>query len=126
MSDAAQTPLADLVKDALDRMEAGARIITDSIPGDTSLSSYSHGPDIGKAIAARIRLLEQQLKTAREALEWYGEQTRLCRLIHSGGDPGRHALSADGGNRAAAAIRSLGEKPEAVTSDSPRPTKQEE
>ena len=60
--------------------------------------------------AARIRLLEQQLSTAREALEWYGEQTRLCRLIHSGGDPGRHALSADGGNRAAAAIRSLGEK----------------
>lgn len=57
-----------------------------------------------------VRLLEQQLKTVREALEWYGEQARLCRLIHSGGDPGRHALSADGGQRAAAAIRPLGKE----------------
>lgn len=35
-----------------------------------------------------------------EALEWYAEQTRLCRLIHSEGDSGRYALSADGGKRA--------------------------
>lgn len=36
----------------------------------------------------------------REALEWYGEQARLARLIHSEGDAGRHALAADGGKRA--------------------------
>ena len=40
----------------------------------------------------------------REALEWYGEQARLCRLIHSEGDAGRHALSSDGGTRARAAL----------------------
>ena len=40
----------------------------------------------------------------REALEWYGEQARLCRLIHSEGDSGRHALADDGGKRALAAL----------------------
>jgi hypothetical protein len=39
-----------------------------------------------------------------EALRWYGEQSRLARLIHSEGDAGRHAIAADGGNRAAAAL----------------------
>lgn len=36
----------------------------------------------------------------RAALQWYGEQARLARLVHSGGDPGRHALAEDGGRRA--------------------------
>jgi len=44
---------------------------------------------------------DQDLRTA---LEWYGEQARLARLIHSGGDPGRHALAEDGGKRAAAIL----------------------
>lgn len=39
-----------------------------------------------------------------EALEWYGENARLCRLIHSEGDAGRHALSEDGGKRARALL----------------------
>jgi hypothetical protein len=39
-----------------------------------------------------------------EALKWYGEQARLARLIHSEGDAGRHALAADGGKRATAAL----------------------
>jgi hypothetical protein len=38
------------------------------------------------------------------ALDWYREQARLARLIHSEGDAGRHALQADGGKRAAAAL----------------------
>lgn len=40
----------------------------------------------------------------RAALEWYGEQARLARLIHSEGDSGRHALASDGGRRARAAL----------------------
>ncbi|EYB67278.1 hypothetical protein DEIPH_ctg045orf0007 [Deinococcus phoenicis] len=40
----------------------------------------------------------------REELAWYGEQARLCRLIHSEGDAGRHALAADGGQRARIAL----------------------
>jgi hypothetical protein len=40
----------------------------------------------------------------REALEWYGEQARLARLIHSEGDAGRHALAEDGGKRARAIL----------------------
>ncbi len=48
--------------------------------------------------------LREQTNKLRAALEWYAEQTRLCRLIHSEGDPGRNALSADGGQRARAAL----------------------
>ena len=40
----------------------------------------------------------------RTALEWYEEQARLCRLIHSGGDPARKALNDDGGAQARAAL----------------------
>lgn len=39
-----------------------------------------------------------------DALEWYGEQARLCRLIHQEGDAGRHALNDDGGKRAREAL----------------------
>jgi len=45
-----------------------------------------------------IERLRSLLKEAGEALDWYGEQTRLCRLIHSGGDAGRNALADDGGS----------------------------
>lgn len=34
------------------------------------------------------------------ALEWYGEQARLARLITSEGDAGRHAIARDGGELA--------------------------
>jgi hypothetical protein len=51
----------------------------------------------------RARLADENARL-REALEWYGEQARLCRLIHSEGDPGRHALADDGGKRATAAV----------------------
>lgn len=42
--------------------------------------------------------------TLADALRWYEEQARLCRLIHSEGDAGRNALAADGGQRARAAL----------------------
>lgn len=45
-----------------------------------------------------------QSASIREALEWYGEQSRLARLIHSEGDAGRWALAEDGGKRARAAL----------------------
>jgi hypothetical protein len=49
-------------------------------------------------------LADPRVQALVEALEWYREQARLARLIHSEGDAGRHALQADGGKRAAAAI----------------------
>lgn len=45
-----------------------------------------------------------EVERLREALAWYGEQARLARLIHSGGDAGRHALADDGGKRARSAL----------------------
>ena len=47
----------------------------------------------------------------RAELAWYGEQSRLARIIHSEGDSGRHALQADGGHRAGAALAQKGDQP---------------
>lgn len=47
------------------------------------------------------------MERVRETLEWYGEQARLARLIHSEGDAGRHALAHDGGNKARALLSDL-------------------
>lgn len=58
---------------------------------------------VGNA-ADLIDALAAENEKLRGVLEWYAEQTRLCRLIHSGGDPGRQALSDDGGKRAQAAL----------------------
>jgi hypothetical protein len=40
----------------------------------------------------------------RTALECYGEQARLAKLIHAEGDLGRHRLAKDGGDRARAEL----------------------
>jgi hypothetical protein len=58
---------------------------------------------IAAARTALPALLAENEKL-RAALEWYGEQARLARLIHSEGDAGRYALAADGGKRARVAL----------------------
>ena len=58
-------------------------------------------------MAQQAALIASQAKRIAELesdLAWYGEQARLARLIHSGGDAGRHALTADGGSRARAIL----------------------
>jgi hypothetical protein len=65
----------------------------------------TRGWELGKECdkqAARIAELEAEVAAAREVIEWYGEQARLARLIHSEGDAGRNALAADGGKHARA------------------------
>lgn len=55
--------------------------------------------------ADEITALRAKRDELREVVEWYGEQARLARLIHSGGDSGRHNLQADGGKKARAALK---------------------
>lgn len=43
---------------------------------------------------------DKRIAELEATLTWYGEQARLCRLIHSEGDAGRQALADDGGKRA--------------------------
>ena len=62
-------------------------------------ASADHAQEMAKRIAAELRIAQLEAELA-----WYGEQVRLCRLIHSEGDAGRHALAADGGKRARAAL----------------------
>ena len=57
------------------------------------------------AMADALEAQAAKLAVLRAALEWYGEMCRLARLIHSGGDIGRHAIAADGGSRAIKALK---------------------
>lgn len=57
-----------------------------------------------EALQSEAAALRDEVARLRGELEWYGEQSRLARLIHSEGDVGRHALAADGGKRARAAL----------------------
>lgn len=78
-------------------------------------SCHSHGGygnTEAEAIAAwntRTPDLQAENARLRGELKWYGEQARLSRLIHSEGDAGRNALSADGGERARLALSNNGE-----------------
>lgn len=69
-------------------------------PAELELHSWHDLPDVAVAIRSRNAALVK-------AVEWYGEQSRLCRLIHSEGDAGRHALARDGGERARAALAAV-------------------
>jgi hypothetical protein len=55
-------------------------------------------------IEALLRYPSPYVAELRETLAWYGDNARLARLVHSGGDPGRHALAGDGGKRAQAML----------------------
>jgi len=74
---------------------------------DRWVRGFVEADTIGKAITALPAadpLTDPRVQALVQALEWYREQARLARLIHSEGDAGRHALQADGGKRAAAAL----------------------
>lgn len=51
-----------------------------------------------------VNIVRRTENLLRDQLEWYGEQARLARLIHSEGDKGRNALAEDGGKRARSAL----------------------
>lgn len=68
------------------------------------MRAYVAGLEGAPAQPISLAQLEADNTLLRDALAWYGEQARLCRLIHSEGDAGRQALDADGGTRAQVAL----------------------
>lgn len=68
------------------------------------MRAYVAGLEGAPAQPISLAQLEADNTLLRDALAWYGEQARLCRLIHSEGDAGRQALDADGGTRARVAL----------------------
>lgn len=88
-------PTAEAIQEARDEGAVqAAHLFRQRAEG--TMSGQFADPDMHAAELAIGRL--------REALEWYGEQARLCRKITSEGDAGRQALGADGGKRAWAAL----------------------
>jgi hypothetical protein len=65
----AATPIFDLVENALTRMSRGARMLLDSIPGDSSLSLSVHSGDVSKAIADEITALRAKVKAQADELK---------------------------------------------------------
>ena len=64
----------------------------------------------GQAAAyVRADLSDALLREAMEVLDWYAENSRLARLIHSEGDKGRNAIAQDGGKQARATLAKLRE-----------------
>lgn len=58
--------------------------------------------EVAEALTYALEIIEtkeQRIANLESALEWYGEQSRLVRLIHNEGDKGRQALADDGGRR---------------------------
>jgi hypothetical protein len=58
----------------------------------------------GAEARAQVAALTAETERLREALLWYSEHARQCRLVHSGGDDSRRLLAEDGGERARAAL----------------------
>jgi len=99
---------ADLpLRERLRAVESGAQC-GPGAPDFGGVTNWYRNPD-GPEAAALIESLSAEREGMREALEWYGEQARLARLVHSEGDAGRNALAADGGKRARAALSTQGE-----------------
>jgi len=77
----------------------------------TAVATLDSEREANAILTDRLEALEAENKALREnreqlerALCWYGENARLCKLIHSEGDLGRNNLDADGGSRARAAL----------------------
>jgi hypothetical protein len=88
-----------VTQDRLSEIEARAAKVADY--PETQLAPS----EVDRAyLLTALRSSQERERRLAEALEWYGENARLCRLIHSEGDKGRHALADDGGKRAQAAL----------------------
>lgn len=74
------------------------------IQAERNAKFIAHASEDIPALISALEAEQEKVKRLEEALTWYGEQARLCRLIHSEGDDGRHALAKDGGTLARATL----------------------
>lgn len=91
------------IKDDEGKIQHGLRVHESEYPEEGAELLVESTPSPQKAPPADV------VRELVETLQWYQEQARLCRLIHSEGDEGRNALANDGGNRAKAALKSAKE-----------------
>lgn len=101
---------AEVIKSQVREIDRLHKVIADknTIPWITPPAYTEADMASVRAVRDRYQVEAEGLRARVAALEtelaWYGEQARLARLIHSEGDAGRHAIAADGGERARAAL----------------------
>lgn len=84
--------------------EAHARMLDTVVPDSSMGVTYRNLVIALEGSERDVAARDAEIAALRAALEWYEGNARLCRLIHSGDDAGRHALSEDGGKRARAVL----------------------
>ena len=87
----------------------GVTATDDTTPADLDAAKAAAQADYEARILAALEPAPDMAELV-EALRWYGEVGRLARLITREGDAGRAAISADGGQRAAAALAKIKEQ----------------
>jgi hypothetical protein len=95
--------LVERLRDGVPLTEVDGREVADTDAADATMEWAAN---VILSLTAQRDAFREKAARMGEALEWYGEQARLARLIHSGGDAGRHALAEDGGKRASADLQS--------------------
>ncbi len=98
--------ISDLCHDYADDLERRASDMVRSLAAERDRQYDENVTQIMKVAA-----LEAEAQRMREALEWYEEKARLCRLIHNEGEAARQALHRDGGAIACAALTPQPEEP---------------
>jgi hypothetical protein len=102
LAEQSQTDMPERIYATSSRSEAGV----EHWPNDWGIwregKPYMYGAEYIRADFGPLNIDAMQDKIDRlcEVVEWYGEQSRLARLIHSEGDAGRNALASDGGKKA--------------------------
>lgn len=107
------TPAVERLREGLTIAEMLAHDVPLSLAASEKLRLAWFALDEVAALAPVSEPVAGSVEIMREALEWYAEHVAGCRKIGRIGDPFRHALDEDGGQRARAAVPPS--KPDAPT-----------
>ena len=94
------TITAEELANLSDALRGGQQCDEDGVMCIVSRQACHEAADQLERILSGQLVHVEEVEKLREALAWYEEQARLCRIIHSQGDLGRQALDADGGRLA--------------------------
>ena len=102
--DGNEAPLGVVSSSSSDELAMAVERVTADVEGNRNARFVVASKRCLRLILSRLASQEETIRADGECLAWYGERARLARLIHGEGDFGRHALAADGGQKARARL----------------------